>query len=55
MCIKDFNPDNLLECMKKFIIKEKRWVSDKAGFSLYIRPFALSMTVYYYFIFNWIN
>lgn len=35
----------LLECLKELVKLEKDWIPDKEGFSLYIRPTAISMCV----------
>ncbi|CAI2166698.1 17441_t:CDS:2 [Funneliformis geosporum] len=34
----DFNGDELLECLKKLVRLDERWIPAERGFSLYIRP-----------------
>lgn len=33
-----FDPNELQEIIKQFVVMEKRWISDEKGYSLYIRP-----------------
>eukprot|EP01016_Furgasonia_blochmanni_P045668 TRINITY_DN6479_c0_g1_i2.p1 TRINITY_DN6479_c0_g1~~TRINITY_DN6479_c0_g1_i2.p1 ORF type:complete len:332 (+),score=96.43 TRINITY_DN6479_c0_g1_i2:98-997(+) len=44
LCLPDFDGGELLECIKEHIRIDSQWVPDKDGFSLYVRPTAISMT-----------
>eukprot|EP00698_Gefionella_okellyi_P003720 TRINITY_DN13467_c0_g1_i1.p1 TRINITY_DN13467_c0_g1~~TRINITY_DN13467_c0_g1_i1.p1 ORF type:complete len:394 (+),score=68.39 TRINITY_DN13467_c0_g1_i1:109-1290(+) len=37
-----FEPEQLLQCLKKLVTLEKSWIPDKKGYSLYIRPTAIA-------------
>lgn len=39
-----FDPAELLEVIKKFMLLEKNWIPDTPNSSYYIRPFAMSLT-----------
>lgn len=41
----DFSGSEFLKCLKEFVKVERDWIPSKFGFSLYLRPTAISMTV----------
>lgn len=38
LALPSFDKQELLECIKEFLKVEERWIPDKRGYSLYIRP-----------------
>ncbi|CAJ0757458.1 20608_t:CDS:10 [Entrophospora sp. SA101] len=38
LTLPDFNGEELIECLKKLLILENRWISNERGYSLYVRP-----------------
>ncbi|KAK9823971.1 hypothetical protein WJX72_006714 [[Myrmecia] bisecta] len=40
----NFDSQELFTCLKELLKLEKRWLPDKEGYSIYIRPFAFSST-----------
>ncbi|KAF9070154.1 aminotransferase [Rhodocollybia butyracea] len=38
LALPPFNPDALLELIKKLVIVDKRWIPNATGYSLYLRP-----------------
>ncbi len=42
MCMPQVNPEELLEAIRQLVRIEERWVPDKKGTSLYIRPFMIA-------------
>ena len=42
---KDFSGQDLLGCIKELLKVDKEWIPQIDGFSMYIRPTAISMTV----------
>jgi branched-chain amino acid aminotransferase len=43
--LQDFNGKEFLKCLKEYVKIEKDWIPQKIGYSLYLRPTAISMTV----------
>ena len=43
LSLPSFDPNELLELIKKFILIEKDWIPTRLDSSLYLRPFAMSM------------
>lgn len=41
----DFSGAEFLKCIKEYVKLEKEWIPNKFGYSLYLRPTAISMTV----------
>jgi len=40
----DFDGNELEECLKQLLKVDSSWIPNKEGFSIYIRPTAISMT-----------
>jgi len=38
LALPDFDQNELLECIRRYVYTERDWVPNKAGFSLYVRP-----------------
>lgn len=41
----DFDGKEFVKCLKEFVKIEQDWIPQKYGYSLYLRPTAISMTV----------
>lgn len=44
VCFPDFDGEELIKCLERFLILEKDWIYNKRGYSLYIRPTYISTT-----------
>eukprot|EP00744_Colponema_vietnamica_P003400 GILI01005214.1.p1 GENE.GILI01005214.1~~GILI01005214.1.p1 ORF type:complete len:405 (-),score=96.86 GILI01005214.1:69-1235(-) len=44
LCLPTFDQQEFLECVKKLVLLEKDWIPRERGYSLYIRPTAISTT-----------
>ena len=42
LMLADFDPNELLECLKELLRVDARWMPDRLGYSMYIRPFMYS-------------
>ena len=48
LALPDFDGNEFLGCIKELVKLEEKWVPNKRGFSLYIRPTGISMDVFFY-------
>lgn len=42
LTLPSFDKGELLECIKKFVQQEERWIPEERGYSLYLRPTAIA-------------
>jgi len=43
LALPDFNPEELIKCIKELLKIDKEWIPAQKGYSLYIRPTHISM------------
>ncbi|BDA47474.1 Branched-chain-amino-acid aminotransferase, cytosolic [Coccomyxa sp. Obi] len=42
LMLADYDPDELLECLKELLRVDRQWLPEREGYSLYVRPFMFS-------------